>query len=247
MIQPADSASEYLKSVMHHVEGLRRECDAAAPWPLEVLLASELGRELKDRLRTVPIQRRSMQTVDRMFSATLEIALKSKDVGNLKIEDIAQTSGVTVQTAYRYAADRAELFFFYSRRVQAAEYLTLIRYVRNSDIRDAETLVDIIVGFAVHCFICSSFLPNKHALSLFLKSRHEIAYDMALHAATIIIEVAHTATERLRSVSRATATATLISAITLCKSRLIEDIDALDDPDVIMSIVKTCRAVIERS
>ena len=96
MIQPADSASDHLKSVMHHVEGLRRECDSAAPWPLEVLLASELGPELKDRLRTVPVQRRSMQTVDRMFSATLEIALRSKDIANLKIEDIAQTSGVTV-------------------------------------------------------------------------------------------------------------------------------------------------------
>jgi AcrR family transcriptional regulator len=230
-------------AIQRHIAALDHVASAGEPWPLAVLLAGDMGPILGEALRTSPRQARSMQTIDRLFHEGFALAKREADFDSLTLEAVAHASNVTPQSAYRYFANMDKLFFFCLRRIQTLEYVTLTQYISAEPTSSIDELSDIFTAFVVRANSQTPYIvPTPRMQRQLLQRGHEIAYRMAHRTAEIIANRGLARDWEGAKVTCIGIESGLVSAASLAKRFLIQDLGALSTPSAQRSIGTICRS-----
>lgn len=126
-------------------------------------------------LRTRPLQPRAQLTVDRLVGKARQLALRDGPQ-SLTVENVAEASCVSYQTAYRYFATPADLLRAVVRQEQARQHHQFRVRLCGAELVSDEAVARFVAGLFVRvCGIDGG--ASKSIRMYMLRHHHDIPFD----------------------------------------------------------------------
>lgn len=143
---------------------------------LHDLAAGPLGEVISNSFRVMPLQSRSMKSVERLLAAGEAIVKRRRRFDTLTMKAVADEAGVTQQAAYRYFHHVQDLIKLAIRRVQAVEHERLLAYI-TAERFDTETeLASAVVAFVIQAHQVLATLPPPIADRI-TRDHYDVCYE----------------------------------------------------------------------
>lgn len=143
---------------------------------LTSMLSGPMGSLAIQYLRVRPRQRRSVESVDRIISATAGLTFDQRGKENLSIEKIAKNAGVTPQAIYRYFRDTDEILKTTIRFYIIKEIEQIVWVARDNVFADEAEMAIALVGIVLDT--CESMYKFPyHLQDAVVNEYRQVSYD----------------------------------------------------------------------
>jgi AcrR family transcriptional regulator len=214
----------------------RLEAEAVDVWrlaknrSLDDLAAGPLGDLIVSTFRVMPLQSRSMNSVERLLAAGEGIIRRRRRFDTLTMKAVAADAGVTQQAAYRYFYQVQDLIRLAIRRVQVVEHERLMALITAERFDSNRELANAAVAFVIQAHQILAMLPSRMADSI-ARDYYEVCYEALWTISELTHAVMVERGDPCAAVNVMQLTAGLTAVVAVAKSLSLRDLALLRQSD----------------
>jgi AcrR family transcriptional regulator len=207
--------------------------DDLAPdgWRLLEPLAGIRPDTTYEVLRTRPTQTRSQVTVDRLLDVARRL-ITIKGAQGLTVEGVADASGVSYQTAYRYFAAPSDLLRTLVRQTQVRQFHHFRVSIRHMRFTSTAEMARFVARYCTRGYGSDRAIPHA-IMAHVLRHHHEIWYDgLRMLAADLLAAMHHSGLDTSDPDLEAKLAAALAGIAGALKMGFLQDSQAVGSPGI---------------
>jgi AcrR family transcriptional regulator len=197
---------------------------------LDELAAGPLGEMISSSFRVMPLQSRSMKSVERLLAAGEAIIRRRRRIDTLTLKAVADSAGVTQQAAYRYFYDIEDLIRLAIRRVQVVEHERLLTFITAERFDSKTELASAAVAFVIQAYQILARVP-PHMPGRIARDYCDICYEALWTISELTHAVMVERGDPCAAVNVMELTAGLTAVVVVAQSLLLRDLALLRQSD----------------
>jgi AcrR family transcriptional regulator len=197
---------------------------------LHDLAAGPLGEMIATSFRVMPLQSRSMKSVERLLAAGEGILRRRRRFDTLTMKAVAADAGVTQQAAYRYFYEVRDLIRLAIRRVQVVEHERLLTFITAERFDSNAELANAAVAFVIQAHQILATVPPRMADRI-ARDYYEVCYEALWTISELTHAVMVERGDPCAAVNAMQLTAGLTAVVAVAKSLSLRDFALLRQSD----------------